>query len=243
MTSQSAPPATAAQRPQELQLSSIPNFDPRLAPIAGVDSHLPAVPAKEMTPDALRERFASPPIWTPDVLRDRGVVDHDPADASVLIPIVMREQPMVLLTQRTTRLNKHSGQIAFPGGKADPGDGGPNGTALRETTEEVGIAHQYVEVLGHLNTYVTVTAFNVTPVVALVHPGFTITPNPDEVADVFEVPLAFLLDPRHHERHYMEWQGLRREWYAMPYQDGATQRYIWGATAGMLRNFYRFMMA
>ena len=117
------------------------------------------------------------------------------------------------------------------------------GTALRETQEEVGIDGQYVEVLGQLNTYVTVTAFSVTPVVALVRPGFTLIPNPDEVADVFEVPLRFLLDPRHHERHYLELDGMRREWFAMPYQDGLHQRYIWGATAGMLRNFYRFMMA
>ncbi|MPM96452.1 putative Nudix hydrolase NudL [bioreactor metagenome] len=226
-----------------LSLSSVPNFDPRLAPLEGVDSHLPAVPASAMTPDALRQRFASPPVWTPDVLRDRTVLDREPADASVLLPIVMREQPTVLLTQRTTRLSSHSGQVAFPGVKADPGDGGPNGTALRETHEEVGITPQYVEVLGHLTNYVTVTAFNVTPVVARLHPGFVLEPNPDEVADVFEVPLQFLLDPRHHERHYLEWEGMRRDWYAMPYQDGDKQRYIWGATAGILRNFYRFMMS
>ena len=228
---------------KELQLSTLPNFDPRLAPLAGVDAHLPAVPDAAMTPDALRHRFAVPPLWTPDVVRDRFVSDREPADASVLIPIILRDEPTVLLTQRAARLNKHSGQIAFPGGKADPGDAGPSGTALRETQEEVGIDGQYVEVLGQLNTYVTVTAFSVTPVVALVRPGFTLIPNPDEVADVFEVPLRFLLDPRHHERHYLELDGMRREWFAMPYQDGLHQRYIWGATAGMLRNFYRFMMA
>ena len=229
--------------PGVLSLSSVPNFDPRFAPLEGVDSHLPAVPVEHMTPDALRQRFAAPPQWTPDVLRDRSVLDREPANASVLIPIVMREQPTVLLTQRTDKLSNHGGQVAFPGGRADPGDGGPDGTALRETQEEVGIEPRFVEVLGHLNTYVTVTAFNVTPVVALVHPGFELHPNPDEVADVFEVPLQFLLNPSHHERHYLEWQGLRRDWYAMPYQEGEKQRYIWGATAGILRNFYRFMLA
>ena len=233
----------ALPRVRELQLSSLPNFDPRNAPMLGVDDHLPAVPEPRYTADALRERFTRPPIWTPDISRDRSIIDVEPANASVLIPIVMREQPTVLLTQRTSRLNKHSGQIAFPGGKADPEDQGPDDTALRETLEEVGIERNYVEVLGHLNTYVTVSAFNVTPVVGLMRPGFSLHPNPDEVADVFEVPLQFLLDPRHHERHVMEWEGLRREWFAMPYQDGATQRYIWGATAAMLRNFYRFLSA
>ena len=100
-----------------------------------------------------------------------------------------------------------------------------------------------MEVLGQLPIYVTGSSFIVTPVVALVRPDFVLAPNPDEVADVFEVPLDFLLNPAHHERHALEWQGLRREWFAMPYQDGARQRYIWGATAAMLRNFYRFMLA
>lgn len=238
MTPLASPPAI-----KELVLSKLPNFDPRMAPLEGVDSHLPTVPREEMTPQALRRRFALSPVWVPDVVRDRSASDRNPAEASVLVPIVMREEPTILLTLRTAKLSNHSGQIAFPGGKADPGDGGPAGTALREAEEEVGMEPQFVEVLGQLNNYVTVTAFNVTPVVALVRPDFTLRPNPDEVADVFEVPLEFLLNPGHHQRHFMEWEGLRRDWFAMPYQDGDQQRYIWGATAGILRNFYRFMMA
>ncbi|QNP50451.1 CoA pyrophosphatase [Diaphorobacter aerolatus] len=227
-----------------LSLATVPNFDPRLAPLDGVDSHLPAVPDSAMTPDALRQRFAHPPPWTPDVLRDRAPgLNREPADASVLLPIVMRDELTMLLTERTVKLTNHSGQIAFPGGRADPGDGGPSGTALRETREEVGIDARFIEVLGQLNNYMTVTAFNITPVVALVHPGFELRPNADEVADVFEVPLRFLLDPNHHQRRHLEWEGLRRDWWAMPFQDGDRQRHIWGATAGILRNFYRFMIS
>ncbi|MGE8396717.1 MAG: NUDIX hydrolase, partial [Comamonas sp.] len=135
------------------------------------------------------------------------------------------------------------GQVAFPGGKQDPEDANPTATALREAQEEVGLAAQQVEVLGSLPVYETGTAFIVTPVVALVQPDVVLTPNPDEVADVFEVPLRFLLDPANHQRHRLQWQGLEREWFSMPYDDAGKERYIWGATAGMLRNFYRFMLA
>ena len=167
--------------------------------------------------------------------------------ASVLVPIVMREQPTVLLTERTAHLSTHSGQIAFPGGKADADDVDAAATALREAQEEVGLAPEFVQVLGNLPVYITGSSFIITPVVALVSPGFVITPNANEVADVFEVPLAFLMNPAHHQRHTHEWDGVRREWLSMPYdeqmQDQITQRFIWGATAGMLRNFYRFLSA
>ena len=163
--------------------------------------------------------------------------------ASVLLPIVMREQPMVLLTQRTQHLSTHSGQIAFPGGKVDEDDADATATALREAQEEVGLAPSFVEVLGVMPHYVTGSAFIITPVVALVHPGFTLAPNADEVDDVFEVPLEFLMNPAHHQRHIFEWEGVRREWFSMPYQDAMRQRFIWGATAGMLRNFYCLLSA
>jgi 8-oxo-dGTP pyrophosphatase MutT (NUDIX family) len=159
------------------------------------------------------------------------------------VPIVLRDRPTVLLTERTAHLSTHSGQVAFPGGRADPGDADAAATALREAQEEVGLAPASVEVLGSLPIYVTGTAFIVTPVVGLVRPGAALQPNPYEVADVFEVPLDFLLDPAHHRRHVFEWQGLRREWFSMPYEDGGKTHFIWGATAGMLRNFYRFMVA
>jgi 8-oxo-dGTP pyrophosphatase MutT (NUDIX family) len=116
-------------------------------------------------------------------------------------------------------------------------------TALREAQEEVGLDPGHVEVLGSLSEYVTGTAFIVTPVVALISPDHAITPNPDEVDQVFEVPLPFLMNPAHHRRHALEVDGLRREWFSMPYQDNGIERFIWGATAGMLRNFYRFLSA
>ena len=224
-------------------LSSLPDFDPRTVPLVGVDGHLTAVPAAAQTPDALRRRFATPPLWTPEIVREKKFVQRPPAEAAVLVPIVQRERPTVLLTERTAHLSTHKGQVAFPGGRSDPEDLDAAATALRETHEEVGLEAGSVEVLGQLPIYVTGSSFIVTPVVALVRPDFVLAPNPDEVADVFEVPLDFLLNPAHHERHALEWQGLRREWFAMPYQDGAHQRYIWGATAAMLRNFYRFMLA
>lgn len=224
-------------------LSSLPDFDPRAVPLVGVDRDLPAVPAAEQTPAALRRRFAAPPAWTPEIVREKKFVERAPAHAAVLVPIVQRERPTVLLTERTAHLSTHKGQVAFPGGRSDPDDLDAAATALREAHEEVGLEAGGVEVLGSLPIYVTGSSFIVTPVVALVRPGFVLRPNPHEVADVFEVPLDFLLNPAHHERHALEWQGLRREWFAMPYQDGERQRYIWGATAAMLRNFYRFMLA
>lgn len=226
-----------------LSLSQVPNFDPRQIPVVGVDSHLPAVAAAALQPAALRERFAKPPLWEPELLAEKRFSQRTPVHASVLVPIVMREQPTVLLTERTLHLSSHSGQIAFPGGKADEEDADAAATALREAWEEVGLDSAFVHVLGTLPYYITGSAFIITPVIALVEPGFTLTPNPHEVADIFEVPLPFLMNPAHHRRHVFEWEGVRREWFSMPYQEPATERFIWGATAGMLRNFYRLLSA
>jgi 8-oxo-dGTP pyrophosphatase MutT (NUDIX family) len=147
----------------------------------------------------------------------------------------------VLLTERTQHLSSHSGQIAFPGGKADGEDADAVATALREAQEEVGLAPGFVRVLGTMPIYTTGSAYWVTPVVALVDPGFALAPNRHEVADVFEVPLDFLMNPANHRRHRVPWNGVEREWLSMPYQDGAVERFIWGATAGMLRNLYRYL--
>ena len=215
--------------------------DPRLAPLLGVDSLLPKVPLEAQTPQALRHRFADTRSWVPEAMEEKRFTARAPLDAAVLVPIVMREQPTVLLTVRSAKLSTHSGQVAFPGGKRDPQDASAEATALREAHEEVGLLTQNVEVLGRLPVYMTGTAFNITPVVALVQPQPAYFPNPGEVADLFEVPLSFLLNPAHHERRGMLWQGVERQWFAMPYQDGEQQRYIWGATAGMLRNLYRFL--
>jgi len=233
------PSTSVSPRPSLLA----PGFDPRSVPVLAVDSHLPAVPASAQTAQALRHRFAAPPLWSPEIERERRLSDRAPAEAAVLIAIVQRAEPMVLLTERTLHLSAHSGQVAFPGGKRDPEDADATATALREAQEEVGLDPALVEVLGNLPPYVTGTGFVVTPVVGLVPADARYQPNPYEVADLFEVPLAFVLDPANHQRHALDRPEGRREWLSMPYQDGAVQRYIWGATAGMLRNFYRFMQA
>jgi 8-oxo-dGTP pyrophosphatase MutT (NUDIX family) len=211
--------------------------------VVGVDAHLPPVPPANLRPDALRLRFAQPPAWEQELRSEPRFTDRQPAHAAVLVPIVMRERPMVLLTERTAHLTTHSGQVAFPGGKRDDTDIDPADTALREAHEEIGLDRSLAEVLGDLPTYTTGTMFIVTPVIALVQPDYRLTLNPHEVADAFEVPLDFLMDPAHHRRHAIEFSGTRREWFSMPYADGGTERFIWGATAGMLRNFYRFLAA
>ena len=228
-------------------MSSLPHFDPRQIPVEGVDSHLPAVALARLQPAALRQRFETPPVWEPELLAEKRFLNRAPMHASVLVPIVMREHPTVLLTERTMHLSTHSGQIAFPGGKADEDDADASATALREAQEELGLDPAFVQILGVLPLYVTGSAFIITPVIALVQTGFTLTPNVYEVADVFEVPLEFLMNPAHHQRQAFVWEGVRREWFSIPYQDDInghiTQRFIWGATAGMLRNFYRLLSA
>lgn len=193
---------------------------------------------------AIRQRFANPPDWNPEIAGDSRFSDRKPQEAAVLIPLVTRSQGLqVLLTQRSTNLSSHSGQIAFPGGKIDPEDASPIDAALREAEEEIGLHSQHITVLGNLPIYLTGSAFLITPVVALVAEDYQITPNPHEVADVFEVPLDFLMNPANHRRHSTLWEGKQREWFSMPYYDNAvpTERYIWGATAGMLRNLYQFL--
>jgi 8-oxo-dGTP pyrophosphatase MutT (NUDIX family) len=220
-----------------------PAFDPKLVPVTRVDSQLPQVPAALLHPSLLRQRFLAPPLWTPDFMAESRFSDKRPVAASVLIPLVMREELMVLLTQRTAHLSSHSGQIAFPGGKADPTDTDVAHTALREAQEEIGLHPSHVEVIGTLPIYETGSAFLVTPVVALVQSHAAISMNENEVAAVFEVPLRFLMDPANHRHHAYEWAGVTRHWLSMPYQDADEERFIWGATAGILRNFYRFLVS
>ncbi|MDB5898568.1 MAG: hypothetical protein JWP41_2170, partial [Ramlibacter sp.] len=153
------------------------------------------------------------------------------------------EHPTVLLTERTTHLSTHSGQIAFPGGRRDATDTDAAHTALREAHEEIGLEAAWVEVLGQMGPYTTGSGFIVTPVIALVRPEAPLALNPYEVADAFEVPLAFLMNPAHHRRHVIDTQGVRRDWFSMPYMDGDHERFIWGVTAAILRNFYRFLAA
>ncbi|MBO3761039.1 CoA pyrophosphatase [Ciceribacter sp. L1K22] len=161
-------------------------------------------------------------------------------DAAVLVGIVNDgDDAKVILTQRTSKLRKHSGQIAFPGGGIDPDDISPEMAALREAQEEIGLDPRFVEPVGRLPLYLSRTGFRITPVLAVVERGFTITPNPHEVDEVFEVPLAFLMDPDNHKQESRMWQGIVRHFYSMPYGE----RYIWGITAGILRTLYERLYA
>jgi 8-oxo-dGTP pyrophosphatase MutT (NUDIX family) len=159
--------------------------------------------------------------------------------AAVLIPIIDRPQPTVLLTQRSAHLNDHAGQISFPGGKIDPTDASPLDAALREAEEEVGLTREFVDPIGYLDLYGTSFGFRILPTVAKVRPGFTLRINPSEVDDAFEVPIAFLMNPANHQLHSKEFRGVERFYYAMPYGE----RYIWGATAGILRVLYERIFA
>ena len=148
--------------------------------------------------------------------------------------MVDRDEPMVLLTQRSEHLSNHAGQISFPGGKIDATDASPLDAALREADEEVGLTRDFIEPIGYLDLYGTAFGFRILPTVARVKPDFTLTINPGEVTETFEVPLAFLMTPANQQRHSREWNGIQREYYAIPFGD----RYIWGITAGILRNLY-----
>ncbi|WP_031337454.1 CoA pyrophosphatase [Rhodopseudomonas sp. B29] len=154
--------------------------------------------------------------------------------AAVLIPIVEHDEPTVLLTLRSAHLNDHAGQIAFPGGKIDATDNSPLDAALREAEEEVGLDRAHVDPIGYLDVYGTGFGFRILPTVARVRPGFALTINKSEVEDAFEVPLSFLMDPNNHQLHSKEFRGAQRSYYAMPF----AERYIWGATAGILRVLY-----
>ncbi|PZP29382.1 MAG: CoA pyrophosphatase [Roseateles depolymerans] len=219
--------------------------NPKLASVVGVDSGLPAVPAERLTAGALRARLAAPPVWTPEFVGDGSIfAGRQPASAAVLVPLVQRDSGLqLLLTRRTDHLRDHAGQISFPGGRVEPEDDGPVATALRETEEEIGLPRRYVEVIGQLPIYATVTAYQVTPVVALVEPGFELRLDAGEVAEAFEVPLNFLMTPAHHEHRRVDFDSGERRFVAMPWQAEGREYFIWGATAAMLRNLYRLLSA
>jgi len=217
------------------------HFDPELLPIDALAGE-PAVPPERLQPDALRQRFAQPPQWDPEITVERLVrpMSGPLTPAAVLVPIVLRDHgPTLLLTQRTAHLNAHAGQISFPGGRVETEDASPIETALRETQEEIGLDRRHIEVIGQLPEYHTGTGFKVTPVVALLHAPFETHADPFEVAEIFEVPLSFLMDGMHHQRRTAEFSTGRRTFYVMPYE----RYFIWGATAGMLRNLFHFLRA
>lgn len=187
-----------------------------------------------LQPKSWRGVLLLQPSAAAPVLEDSAPA-HPLTPAAVLVPIVLHESgPTMLLTQRTAHLRDHASQISFPGGRIEDDDGSAVDAALRETEEEVGLPREHVEVIGFLPEYRTGTGFAVTPVVALVTPPLHLSPDPFEVAEIFEVPLSFLFDPGNHRRHVMHYRGRDRRFYAMPYGD----RFIWGATAGMIRALY-----
>src|SRR6476619_6210044 len=173
-----------------------------------------------------------------DLDRDQAVWDEAGVKATrgaaVLVPVVDHAEPGVLLTMRTSELPNHAGQIAFPGGKIDPGDATPLAAALREAHEEIGLDAALIEPIGYLDLYLTFTGFRILPVVARVTPNYAMTINASEVAAAFEVPLAFVMDEANHARKSRDWKGVTRHYYEMPFGE----RYIWGVTAGILRNLY-----
>lgn len=225
---------------------SLPNltmssFDPALTPIDALGGE-PPVDAHRLNPSWLRERFTQSLPWTPEFTEDKAWRELPPAPvpAAVLIPLVNHPQGMtLLLTLRTAHLTDHAGQISFPGGRVDPEDRDPIATALRETEEEIGLSRQHIEIIGTLPDYLTGTGFRVTPVVALIQPPFELAADTFEVAEIFEVPLAFLMDGTNHQRRSAEFPNRtgRRSFYAMPFEN----YFIWGATASMLRNLYHFL--
>jgi 8-oxo-dGTP pyrophosphatase MutT (NUDIX family) len=225
-------------------------LDPRAVPVAGTDAHLPALNLQGLDIDTLRRRFEAAARWTPEFEGDgRFVGDRTPAAAAVLVPLVARPQGwQVLLTRRTDHLRDHAGQISFPGGRSEADDADAAATALREAEEEVGLPRQQVQVVGALPAYTTITHFVVTPVVAVVQPPLALALDAFEVAEAFEVPLQYLMTPAHHRRHVFSHDGEERQFLSMPWHgpgaDGVPREYyIWGATAAMLRNFYRFLAA
>jgi 8-oxo-dGTP pyrophosphatase MutT (NUDIX family) len=186
-----------------------------------------------------------PALTDPAAPAPRGDLDLDPAlweragvkavrPAAVLVPVVDRPEPAVLLTLRTAELASHAGQIAFPGGKIEPSDASPMAAALREAEEEIGLDRGLVEPIGHLDLFLTFSGFRILPTVARVDPNHRLTLNRAEVDEAFEVPLAFLMDAQNHALHSRDWKGVIRRYYAMPFGE----RYIWGVTAGILRNLY-----
>ena len=232
-----------------INVAAPPGFDAQAVPIHQVCAHEKKVAKEFLEPAGLKQRLQSPPEWQPEITdENRHVIAADiiakreaagkVTKAAVLIPLVLKEEGLsVLLTQRTNHLRDHAGQISFPGGRMDPEDQSPNDTALRESQEEIGLDPKRVEIIGHMPHYLTVSGYSVTPVVGLVQAQAEYVLDEFEVADVFEVPLSFLLDPANHQvRLWQSEQGGRR-FYSMPYEN----RFIWGATAGMLRNLYHLL--
>ena len=240
---------TSSPEDYAINVAAPPGFNAEAIPIHQTCAGEKMVASEFLEPSGLKARLQSPPQWQPEITdENRHVIAANiiakrqaagkVTKAAVLIPLVLKEDGLsVLLTQRTNHLHDHAGQISFPGGRMDPEDQSPNDTALRESREEIGLDPSRVEIIGQLPQYLTVSGYSVTPVVGLVQAQAEYVLDEFEVADVFEVPLRFLLDPANHQvRLWQSEQGGRRV-YSMPYEN----RFIWGATAGMLRNLYHLL--
>jgi 8-oxo-dGTP pyrophosphatase MutT (NUDIX family) len=219
--------------------------DPSKTPFELADDGLAAIETQALTADALKSVFSSSIEWSPELTGDQFRLRGDPLrKAAVMLALVQRETLQgtvefdVLLTRRNASLREHSGQIAFPGGRVDATDASDEAAALREAFEEIGLLSDNVEVLGQLNRYVTGTGFDIAPVVGIVKQPFVANLSTGEVSEIFQVPLVFLMNPQNHRRHVIEITAdSRRTFYSIPYQN----YFIWGATAAMLRNFYRML--
>lgn len=221
-------------------MAKIP-FDPELLPVDAIAGEQALAPER-LNVAWLRARLAHPTRWEPEPQEVSGTRPAVLKNAAVLIPLVQRKDGLtILLTQRTAHLNHHPGQISFPGGRAESFDSSPIETALRESEEEIGLARRHTDIIGVLPDYVTGTGYRVTPVVGLLTPPFDLKADPGEVAEIFEVPLSFLMDGLNHQRLSVDLpEGAgKRSFYAMPYE----RFFIWGATAGMLRNLFHLLRA
>ena len=217
------------------------HIDPQRLPVDSIAGEA-ALPSERLNAAWLRERLTNPPVWEPELPGDLRERFPSLRRAAVLVPIVERPLGLtMLLTQRTVHLSSHPGQVSFPGGGAEEGDASPVETALRETEEEIGLDRRHVEIIGELPEHVTASGFLVQPVVGLVKPPFELVAESNEVAEIFEVPLSFLMDGMNHQRMSFELPhgAGRRSFYAMPYE----RHFIWGATAAMLRNLFHFLRA
>jgi 8-oxo-dGTP pyrophosphatase MutT (NUDIX family) len=225
------------------------SIDPRLLPLdQGFDdggARGEALAPEQLTPAALRRRFLEPGAWTPELRSDAPAPSKGEQalrPAAVLVPLVRRDDQLgVLLTQRARHLQDHAGQISFPGGRIEEFDRGPVDAALREAAEETGLPIDRIEILGTLPNYLTVTRFEVTPVVGMIAAPIDVRLQASEVEDAFEVPLSFLMNPANHQRRVVTTGGARRFVYAIPYHDGQRERMIWGVTAAIVRNLYGFL--
>jgi 8-oxo-dGTP pyrophosphatase MutT (NUDIX family) len=220
-----------------------PLFDPLAIPVDFVGTEAPLA-AERLDGNWLRTRLANQPPWTVEDDDERHwrqlQIGLPVRQAAVLMPIVLRASgPTILLTQRDPDLTDHPGQISFPGGRVEEYDASPIETALRETEEEIGLARKHIEIIGQLPLYQTGTGYCVAPIIGLVTPPFDLQPDVREVAEVFEVPLTFLMDGSHHQHHTVRLPGqtARRTFYSMPYQ----HHFIWGATAAMIRNLFHLL--